>query len=238
MANLTLSDAALDVLERAAITASSVTLPDGRLDRQLYVEIDKVLKHAGGKWHRGKRSHLFTDDPRQTLVTVLESGLSVDEKKLFQVFYTPAAIARRMVELADVKARWVLEPSAGAGAIADACKAAGAADIQCVEIRPAACDVLRAKGYRVYERDFFDFECSTISRVVMNPPFTRGQDVKHIRHALKFTPVERLVSLRLGHDGAKGLEEFNPTIYPLPAGAFHESGTDVPTSIIVIDKRR
>jgi len=110
-----------DVLVRSSIDATSVKLPPEHLDRALYVAVDKVLKAAGGKWDRKAGAHLFDRDPREALGLAIETGEATNLKQQFQAFYTPAPLAARMAELADVKpGMLVLEPSAGMGALAEA----------------------------------------------------------------------------------------------------------------------
>lgn len=84
----------------------------------------------------------------------------------------------------------VLEPSAGNGALADPAREAGAL-VQCVEIDTGRAAVLRSKGYQVREADFLalqphDLPGGLFDGVIMNPPFDRGRDCDHVRHALQF----------------------------------------------------
>jgi predicted RNA methylase len=84
----------------------------------------------------------------------------------------------------------VLEPSAGNGALADIVRAGGA-DVQCIEVDTGRAAVLRKKGHAVMERDFLAVQPHEIrgglfDLVVMNPPFDRGRDCDHVRHALQF----------------------------------------------------
>lgn len=113
-------------------------------------------------------------------------------------FPTPPGVIARMLELAQVAAyHHTLEPSAGKGDIADALRAVGCEPLVC-ECSPALRDILAAKGYKFFGTDFL--ECSPLAdgfeRIVMNPPFERGQDIDHIRHAYTcLRPGGRLVSV-------------------------------------------
>ena len=124
MANQTLTPEITAVLERAVISGNQVTLP--QIDRALYLKVDKALQNAGGKWNTRARAHLFESDPQAKLAQILGTGVAIDEKKAFQAFYTPPALVDRMAALAQVESHVVLEPSAGRGALADACLQAGA----------------------------------------------------------------------------------------------------------------
>lgn len=64
----------MEVLRAAHVTDTSVVLPAGQLPRDLYVNVNKVLELAGGKWNRGAKAHLFASDPREKLGLAMESG--------------------------------------------------------------------------------------------------------------------------------------------------------------------
>jgi protein-L-isoaspartate O-methyltransferase len=110
-----------------------------------------------------------------------------------QLFPTPASLAARMVELADIKpgAR-VLEPSAGTGRLLGAMGGRmfghnperGAA--VAVEINQALADRLRSEFplTRVHCADFLQWGAGEqFDAIVMNPPFINGADILHIKHA-------------------------------------------------------
>lgn len=236
MADIKLTPLVRGILERSTITQNSLTLP-GLLSREDYVAVNKVILAAGGKWNKSSGSHLFNGDPRKKLGMILETGVAVDEKKKRQAFYTPKEVAMRVVLLASVQGRSVLEPSAGGGALADEVVAAGGR-VDCIEIDEEAATALVPRHPGTLNVDFLKVLPAEprYQRVVMNPPFTRGQDLKHVLHALKFLrPGGRLVAIMADKD-QPALDEFGPTIERLPSGAFKESGTAVSTRIVVIDK--
>lgn len=166
-------------------------------------------------------------------------------------FPTPAALCARMVELAELPAGdfAMLEPSAGHGAIADAVKAAagGRACIRTVEINHTLREILTAKGHFVAPScDFTAIPPAPgYDRILMNPPFENGQDAKHTMHAWNFLkPKGILVSILAGNalqrrdtTFAKWFDDVNAERYPIPAGAFKESGTDVASVIVLAVKQ-
>jgi methylase of polypeptide subunit release factors len=117
-----------------------------------------------------------------------------------QLFPTPPHLVARMVEIAQIEpGHRVLEPSAGTGVL---CKAITAtlptARVFAVEINPQLCKLLSqtinppeddAEGIckNVLEGDFLEVDGlgNHWDRIVMNPPFADGADIKHISHALK-----------------------------------------------------
>lgn len=240
MAHATITPEVEAVLRNSTITADSVKLPPGQLERKLYEAVNKALVNAGGKWNRSKGVHVFSSDPREKLLGGLETGIVRDEKKDRQAFYTPPELAARVAEIADVEGRTVLEPSAGKGALAIACRDAGALRVGCYDIDAPSVHALEALGFSAVCTDFLT--CTPVhkyERVVMNPPFTRNQDVRHVRHALKFLGTGGvLVAIMANNQARRPFEDLVSTldheIEEVPAGAFKESGTSVATLILKV----
>lgn len=253
-----ITDDVRDVLSRCTIDATSVKLPE-QLPRDLYVRVDKVLKGAGGKWNRKAGVHLFERDPREALDLALETGEATNVKQALQAFYTPPEVAAQVVAVAGIEHyHTVLEPSAGLGALVDAVRAYGrsAAEV-CVEIDPAAAAKLRERYAQVIEGDFLALTPEDLAacgapfdRILMNPPFTKGQDIAHVTHALRFLkPGGRLVAITMPswqRAETSAAREFRGLVEgpgyrvtrreALPAGAFAASGTTVETLLLVIEK--
>ncbi len=246
MANTILTPEVLSLLERSTSTSDSVTLPPGRLDPKLYAAVNKALEAAGGKWSKKHQHHAFITDPREALGLALETGKVIDhahnKKKAHQAFYTPPELAGRVVEMAGVSGRTVLEPSAGEGSLALACRRASAASVWCIDNDYHSTEKLANIGFGVSFADFLDMSPGPTGyeRIVMNPPFTRDQDVKHVAHALKFlAPGGRLVAIMAD---AKTRPSFRALISgldheiePVPAGAFRSSGTNIATIILTVN---
>ena len=228
------------VLERSTIDATSVKLPASpRLEPALYKAVNKVLMAAGGKWTGSKtQAHIFATDPRAELGLAMKSNVIIDKvkerKKERQAFYTPMAVADIVAELSDVWEMCVLEPQAGGGALADACMKCGALNVDCIEIDPIAADRLRAKTFDTQTADFLSIEpVIRYARVVMNPPFAKGADIKHVNHARRFLATNgRLIAILPDKEYTK-IGAYR-VLKRLPAGTFRESGTMIATQIIQI----
>jgi phospholipid N-methyltransferase len=161
-----------------------------------------------------------------------------------QLFPTPAALAREMVELAGIGlGHTVLEPSAGTGRILDALQNHGGAYAHAIEIDNRLAGALQARHQwaNVQTRDFLATPADDFvpfDAVVMNPPFAKAADVAHIKHALGFLkPGGTLVAICA--NGPRQQEELRPLVESrgglwreLPAGTFAESGTDVRTVLL------
>ena len=159
------------------------------------------------------------------------------------LFPTPAAIARRVVELAGIEPEMsVLEPSAGTGALLDALPEGCA--VTAVEIVCSLADRL-ARNYpevHVVNSDFMalrlKIEALPFDRIVMNPPFDHGSDIRHIEHARELLASGgRLVAICA--DGTRQREAFaDAGLYePLPEDTFAAQGTRVRTAIVVLEAR-
>lgn len=250
--NVVIDAESQDVFNRCTFGPTSLKLPEGNLARPLYVKVNKVIELAGGKWDKKSKLHVFPGDPRETLGMAIDKGEIRDVKKETQAFYTPADLAARVVEYADVEGKSVLEPSAGHGALADACMKAGAARVTCCEIDEKSQVVLANKHYAVFGGDFLDFVAQewgilSYDRVVMNPPFTKSQDIKHIVAAYKMLASNGiLVAImspgftykqdKLSKAFKEIVTEHGEILEELEAGAFKESGTNVKTVIVMLRK--
>lgn len=240
----TIAAATADVLRRATVDCNRVTLPEGQLDRATYVDVNKVLTALGGKWNRSVGAHVFPEPVEGKLAAALGAGRTVVQN--FGYFPTPPALVDRLLELAEVQpSHTVLEPSAGRGAIADriACE-----HLILVEIQPANCAALRAAGHHPVEGDFLTVSLpAPFDRVVMNPPFERGQDIEHVTHAFSLlADGGRLVAVM--SSGAMQRSDRKAAAFQTlfadangyyeqnPAGSFKESGTNVNTITVVLER--
>lgn len=238
----TIENEVLAVLSAGRCDGNVYYLPQRQLDRKMYESVNKVLTALGGKWNRSAKGHVFGVECADLLDGAIESGSYVKPADMGW-FPTPAEIAGRVIELADIGRRHrVLEPSAGEGAIARLAMLCSGT-IHCVEIDTGRAAKLRdVTGGMVIEADFLSLPpVPQYDRVVMNPPFAKRADIHHVNHARKFLrPGGKLVSIMSG--GIAFREDRLTTdfraqcqsIEALPDGAFHESGTDVRTVVVVI----
>lgn len=241
----------LAVLSRADVGGNAVTLI-GQLDRKLYERTNKVLEAAGGKWNRSAKAHLFDGDASARIEQIILTGDIVIPKDEFEFFPTPPAVVELLLERAEIgDGMMVLEPSAGRGAIAVAAQAAATGvSVDMYELMPANNEALHALNLPLSgvapPVDFLEVSPAPLyDRVVMNPPFSRQADIKHVLHALKFLkPGGLLVSVmaasvgfrenKLTTDFRALISARGGTIDPLPDGAFKTSGTMVNTVLVTI----
>lgn len=254
-----ISDEAAEVLRRGVWSGKVFMLPAGHLEKPLYAQVDKALRALGGKWHKGLRGHLFAQDAADAMRAALESGNVVDTKRTLEQFFTPAALAEHIVvQLAGVtRGTLVLEPSAGGGALVGPALDQGASVIA-VEIDQGLAGALKILGQmrggdlNVINTDFLNVPVLSITPtvVVMNPPFSRGQDMAHVRHAFAMlAPGGTLVAImsphwvqstdRASNDFRVFLSQLGDDAYDwesLPEGSFKQAGTGVNTGVLLLRK--
>ncbi len=242
----------LAVLSSAKVSGCAVQLT-GQLDRNLYMKTDKVLQAAGGKWSKKEKAHIFDSDAESRIDQIIVTGDVEVPKDEYNYFPSPKAVVDRLVYLANIKDEMVvLEPSAGRGAIVKGVISAASkvmvdmhelnaanyalllsADFPLSGIAPEPADFLTANPKPVYDR------------VVMNPPFMKQADIKHVLHALKFLKdggiLVSVMSAGVTFRENKLTSEFRELVAErggyfeeLPDGSFKDSGTMVNTVIVVI----
>lgn len=249
----------LAILAKCRIEGNAVFLPPEQFDRATYTAVNKVLENIGGKWNRSAKGHIY--DPTEGFDNLLVTGEAEDMKKTFQFFPTPRLLAEKLVKMAEFQLLPyrehcpVLEPSAGNGAIADVIqeelKRLGREGcLICVEVNEQMKKFLDEKPYTTMYCDFLSLSPKTVKpfdRIVMNPPFTRLQDVDHVLHAYSLLATDGiLVSVmsvspffrqdKKSKSFMEFLEIVGADVKDVPSGAFAESGTQIATKIVKIRK--
>jgi len=161
-------------------------------------------------------------------------------------FPTPKPVIDLMLEKADLLSSLsVLEPSAGHGAIVDELKG-HSITAKCIEQNHTLQKILIDKGYDVVDHDTLN-HFGKYDRVIMNPPFEKLQDVDHVTHAFnnnldEFGRLVAIMSPSWTYNSAKKAEDFRALVdqfgtwEKLPPKSFKESGTNIDTVIVILDK--
>lgn len=239
----------LGVLSRVTVEQGSMCwvarVTDGQLDRKVYLGFNGAMEAIGGTWNKKVKGHLFDHDPTDEIEALLLTG-EYKTKYAGDFFQTPPELARRMVAWAVRAGDLVLEPSAGHGRIvAEALKVTG-------ENRVIACEVDAERalklppGCDVRACDFLTIDPFAVDAVVMNPPFSKGQECAHILHAMKFLRsggrLAAVTSAGVTFRQTKPYEELRAALFgtarveELPAKTFSAEGTDVSTVLITWTK--
>ncbi|MCX6154423.1 MAG: DEAD/DEAH box helicase family protein [Candidatus Kapabacteria bacterium] len=174
----------------------------------------------------------------------------------WEFYPTPASIVDKMIDAADIdplRHPMILEPSGGKGNILDKLYAKYGNDVtlQTIELNPSNREILTLKGYRLMGRDFLEMPPEPLyDRILMNPPFEDGSDIKHVLHAFKFLkPDGKLVSVMsraaLITNAPKNIAfasfvKQTGAVEPLPDDSFHnaERAATVKTVLVSLLKER
>lgn len=242
-----ISEAVLKVLDAGQYDGSKFVLV-GQMDRKLYTDTNKVLEAAGGKWNRGAKAHVFDGEAIEALEPIILTGAYSRTKQDFGQFDTPEDLAAEVAAIADIQPGMdVLEPSAGIGRLVRAAFDRGAISVVAVEIDPVRAAKLRQHIITdIIEADFLEMSPTPdVDRVVMNPPFARQADIRHVMHAFKFLKAGgKLVAImssgvlfrdnKLTADFRDFVYAHDGSIDRLPEDSFKASGTAVNTCVVTM----
>ena len=231
----------IEILKGAEADGNKLRITQ-RLDRAMYQKVNKTIAGLGGKWSAKEKAHIFEKDIGEIIKEACASGEYKDIKSDFQFFPTPAELARKVVALAEIKdGEQCLEPSAGRGAIAQFMPGC-----DCIELNPDNAAYLKEHGFNVVHDDFMTFEPKKeYDVIVMNPPFSKGQAVRHVTKAIQMAKrcVVAITDFGITFRNDRATAEFRElvkshggTIEPVEEGAFKESGTMIKTCIITVRK--
>lgn len=239
----------LEILnEHSKIEGNSLKLTCGQLERNTYLAVNKVLEAIGGKWNRKTQAHIFDSEVEDRLERVLLTGrVDIPRNENFGYFPTPKHIVDEMLEYAEIEEGLsILEPSAGQGHILDEIGSRYCRDLTAIENLSQNIEVLQKKGYSVINQDFLTYNARQFDRIIMNPPFAKMADVKHILHAWELLKNNGIL-VSIGSSGIifrqeklykelrDIIDEFGK-LKQLPEESFKESGTSVNTIIIKLEK--
>jgi hypothetical protein len=186
--------AVLSLLREMRQTGNDLAVRGYGADKHILAEAIRTLEYIGGVHE--KDVVRFDYDPRYVLREILTSGC-VPDQKAHQFYPTPESVALAAVEMASIgDDDDCLEPSAGTGGLADHMPKGR---VTCVEISELHCKVLEGKGYAPIRADFLELASTSqcrYDRIVMNPPYSEGRWLAHVKAAAELlTPEGRLVAI-------------------------------------------
>ena len=169
---------------------------------------------------------------------------------------TSVLLAREVVEIADIQpGDKILEPNGGSGHIADEVAAEAkergiAITLHVCELNSRLRDILEAKGHQLVGCDFLEYQPAIrYQRILMNPPFEDGKDMRHVRHAYGLLADNGILVaitsegpfFRIDRESSEfreWLDAVGGDAEQLPDGTFKESdrATGVATRLIIIRK--
>lgn len=239
-----------EVLQSCIVEGNIVKLPNVQLDRKIYQDVAKSIQLIGGKWKGGKIEGFVFDENPTKLLNEIANGEKRNLKKEFQFFSTPDKLANELVFYADLKQHdTILEPSAGQGAIIKAINKVCDVVPDCYELMDLNVKILNDTDlkFNLIGSDFLKHDNRNYSKIIANPPFTKNQDIDHLKLMYKFlNKGGRLVcitseswtngSQKKQVEFREWLESLDFEVIDIAKGAFKESGTMVGGKIIIINK--
>lgn len=232
--------------------------------------LKRVMVALGGNWKTGGKKtpggFRFPDDvDAAELVRLAKETGEITDPKAAELFETPLPLGAVAVERLELQPGMrVLEPSAGRGALVRALiLAQSRLHIEAMEavdeniagklaalLSDRANDLRLTGVFNVVHGDFTLAEpgrtwSEPFDRILMNPPFSKRQDIQHVRHAYKFlAPGGVLVAImsagvkyrddKLGREFRDFVKLHEGCIWDNPERSFAESGTDVRTVMVRI----
>lgn len=240
-----------EVLRHCMFKDNILRLPDVQLNPKSYAEVKNWITEAGGKWTGGKVQGFTFDFDATRVAGILMSGKRCNLQQEFQYFSTPPELAEWLVAQSDVQPdHAVLEPSAGTGAIINAIhKACPDVTVDAFELMPENRYTLeKMQNVSLVGEDFTQGVPRLYDRIFANPPFSKNQDVRHVRlmyDALNPDGGEMCVitsrhwvmaSEKECVKFREWLQDVKAETHEIPNGVFDKSGTNVATMAIVIKR--
>lgn len=240
---------AAEILKHCTLEEGVLKMPQVQFNRKSYAEAKKWIEEAGGSWQGGKvQGFTFPFNPDRVFA-ILHEGRRCNLQQEFQFFATPADVADWLVMLAGGVApnERVLEPSAGTGAIIDAIhRSCNNVVVDCFELMPENKELLSNKSnIQILGDDFTAYDLGLYDKIIANPPFSKNQDIKHVKRMYEHLKEGgtlaaimschwKIASEKECVDFRKWLKDVNAQIYDIEEGSFKESGTSIPTCVILI----
>lgn len=240
-----------EVLKNCTVEGHLISLPPKQLSKELYNEVKQALNLIGGNWKGGKvQGFEFKHDPTE-LLQQIATGEKRNLKKEFQFYGTSDKLADYLVQLADIQeGNTIAEPEAGQGAIVKAIlRQHPSAKVEGYELMELNQIFLKdIPGFTLLGDDFLQApDTKKFDRIIANPPFNKNQDIDHIYKMWDCCEPNGIIvtvaSKHWQHSSNKKetafkqwLDEIKAEVEEVPAGEFKESGTNIATCIIIINK--
>ena len=245
-----ISNEILAVLSAGEIAQDQFRLSPAILDRTLYQKVRDELRVIGFRWNTAKQA--FLPKHAQALKR-LQNAVSVGrvlDAKDYDYFPTPENLARRLLQMSDIAPGMrVLEPSCGELALARlAAEVVGKSNVVCLDINPEFVELAKQEGFEAHLADFLHIDLDSLGRfdlAVMNPPFSLGDDLKHVLQAARCANrVASIMGTHFQHGKGSAATAFRDAVsdsavcldrQAIPPGAFSESGTEIATVMLSLD---
>ncbi|QDP49755.1 MAG: putative DNA modification methylase [Prokaryotic dsDNA virus sp.] len=232
---------------------------------EMYEKLDNTTKGLTFKYHKNGNVHIIFDKERLQLINdclaeyygqVLPDSYEHTEKpvqskevsKDLQFYKTPEKAVKYLLDDIYFKdGDLILEPSCGDGAILDGIRnninkdryQKINYDLYGVEFDYNRFKQCQEKGYKVYNDNFLTFKTNLkFDKIIMNPPFYGKHYFKHIEKAFELLSdngsIYAILPITAIDHGL--LNKYKHSVTHMPIGSFRESGTNINTIIVRIEK--
>lgn len=177
-----------DIFEMLEIKNLKIVFPEKWFIPAIYKIVTEFLKTFKCERCKLGKQTAFKNQGEFSNEQILQIGKNLKGVSLstkFDFFPTPHELVQKVQLWADIKENdVVLEPSAGTG---DLISGLNKKNIVCIEINPILSEILVNKGFKyVYNCAFEDYKSSIeFDKIIMNPPFSKRLDAKHIKLAFE-----------------------------------------------------
>lgn len=222
---------------------NSLILPsinDIKISQKDYKEIATKITKIGGVYNKNRFDFEFS--PKRLWDMIL-SGNNVNIFQEFQYFPTPIWLVLKMIDLCNLTPNMhVCEPSAGRGHIAEKIKAI-TNNVDVCEFMPENREILIKNGFNIVANDFLNYIPETkYDCIIANPPFSKGQDIKHVKHMLKCVKMNGIVVSIISESSYQKNESFfqkqNAYISEKIDNAFTDENTGVSVRIVKLTNKQ
>ncbi|MFC1337411.1 MAG: hypothetical protein G8D89_16405 [gamma proteobacterium symbiont of Clathrolucina costata] len=248
----------LEAIKDCRLEGSKLVLPDYQIPPKDYQKVKRAISGIGGVWNTQAQAFFFDSDPTELFERVCKGeviDLNAAFKKRTQYFPTTESVLDEISAYLSIGNGYrVLEPQAGEGTICDFLCEQFPQDqidwsLDVCELHQPFSHQLVLKGYNVIGSDFLELPKPErgYHLIVANPPFSSGQDVTHFwKMYAVLAPGGRIITVmsnrwRTGRD-AKSVEfqhwlgYYFHSVVELPKGSFKQSGTNIESCLLIIDK--
>jgi predicted RNA methylase len=159
-----------------------LVLPEKWFSPTLYKKVGEFLKTFDCKNTSYKKRKAFKNNGKFSNNQILEIGNKLNGVSLstkFNYYPTPDILVDVVQELAEITdSCTILEPSAGTGSLL---KGLNKDNIKCVELNEILAEILKSSKYNCTCSEIENYEPKErFDRIIMNPPFQKRLDAKHI----------------------------------------------------------
>lgn len=225
-----------------------------RFTSKQFKDVKAIMMKSNGKYNNN--SYVFEDETGEEVYNRITSGHKYYINKELQFYFTKDETADWIINHADIHEYMdICEPSAGKGHLVKAIQRVSPNhQVLCFEKHEPFHKYLNEiPNVKIIGTDFLNKEPLNIGpvqfdRIIANPPFTRHQDIIHIRHMYdwylrrggKIASVAsnswKSSNQKIAKDFRLWLNEVKAEIIEMDKDSFKGNGSNVSTCLIIINK--